>query len=341
MAIVGKQIQPQKPEALADKQILRRLNDEVHKSKIFKLLALKKLPDRIVRIKEIDKNLFKKKKKNPKDQPKVVEVQAYVDNVADSEAEESEAVKVKKKIDYYLDRSIDGVYHISKATEQAFKRHKDELEWSGQDVVNKMDPYKVRLAVGALDSIRVWPYGLFGFIKKRRVLLKRVILSNLIQNFMTACVLGNTVVLSLDYYNAPQGILDFNQMANTAFTIIFAAEMGLKIMAIGGKKYIADKMNYMDGGIVLLSTVELIFLSGGAFSALRSLRIFRVFRVLRVARLLRGLKSMIQIIQVLQRSFENFVYMLMLLSLFVFIYALIGMQVFGGKYTDPTIVGTV
>jgi hypothetical protein len=70
--------------------------------------------------------------------------------------------------------------------------------------------------------------------------------------------------------------------------------MGLRIMAIGASKYLADKMNYMDGSIVLLSLVELIFMSGnGAMSAMRSVRIFRVFRVLRVARLLRGLKSMV------------------------------------------------
>ena len=37
----------------------------------------------------------------------------------------------------------------------------------------------------------------------------------------------------------------------------------------------------------------------------------------------------------------NFIYMIMLLILFIFIYALLGMQLFGGKYTDPTIVGTV
>ena len=33
--------------------------------------------------------------------------------------------------------------------------------------------------------------------------------------------------------------------------------------------------------------------------------------------------------------------MLMLLVLFVFIYALIGMQFFGGRFTDPGVVGTV
>ena len=76
--------------------------------------------------------------------------------------------------------------------------------------------------------------------------------------------------------------------------------MLLRIMAFGGRKYLGDKMNYMDGSIVILSLVEIAFMSGSnALSALRSVRIFRVFRVLRVARLLRGLKSMVQIINVI------------------------------------------
>ena len=101
-------------------------------------------------------------------------------------------------------------------------------------------------------------------------------------------------------------------------------------------------MNYMDGTIVMLSLVEMIFMSGsGALSALRAVRIFRVFRVLRMMRLLRGLKSMLQIINVIQRSISSFIYLAMLLLLFVFIYALLGMQIFGGGFTDPEVVDTI
>ena len=87
------------------------------------------------------------------------------------------------------------------------------------------------------------------------------------------------------------------QSFNTFFTIIFAVEMFLKIAAIGIVKWLRDVMNYMDGAIVILSLVELVFMSGsGAFSAFRSIRMLRTLRVLRVARLLRGLRSMINII---------------------------------------------
>lgn len=67
--------------------------------------------------------------------------------------------------------------------------------------------------------------------------------------------------------------------------------MSLKIIGLGPIKYFKDKMNYLDCAVVLLSIVEMSFLSGSnsGLSAFRSIRIFRTFRVLRVARLLRSM----------------------------------------------------
>jgi hypothetical protein len=202
--------------------------------------------------------------------------------------------KKGRKIDYFLDRKFEGKHHIDIAKNHVFKRKKDSTEWSGQDVLSKFDPYKVNLAVGMLDPIRVWPYSIHGFLKKRRVLLRKIMNGPLVEHGMTLCVLGNTVVLSLDYYGASELIQAICATANDFFTLTFAVEMFARIIAIGPGKWLGDKMNYMDGTIVLLSLVEMIFMSGGgALSALRAVRIFRVFRVLRVARLLRGLKSML------------------------------------------------
>lgn len=331
---------PPKPEPLTDKQILKRLNEEVGRSRIFKKLNLKKLPEKIIRRQEVDKNLFKKKKKreiNKVEEESLGDDEGSVDEEADAAAQ-----RKSRKIDYFLDRHVDGKFHITLAKNAAFNRHKDRVEWSGQDIIVKLDPYKARLAVTRLEAIRVWPYAVHGFVKKRRVFLKWIMNSPIVEHGMTLCVLGNTVVLSLDYYGADANIMAFNVGANTFFTLIFACEMGMRITAIGASKWLADKMNYMDGTIVMLSLVELIFMSGkGALSALRAVRIFRVFRVLRVARLLRGLKSMVQIINVISRSISSFIYLAMLLMLFIFIYALLGMQVFGGAFTDPEVIGTV
>ena len=125
---------------------------------------------------------------------------------------------------------------------------------------------------------------------------------------------------------------------NSVFTWIFIVEMGCKLLAIGVSKYCQEKMNLLDGAVVLLSIVELVITAtgqkggGGNLQAFRTVRVFRTFRVLRVTRLLRGLESMVLIINVIMKSFSSFMYITILLFTFVFIYALLGMQVFGGKY---------
>jgi len=93
-------------------------------------------------------------------------------------------------------------------------------------------------------------------------------------------------------------------------------------------------MNLFDCGIVIVSLVEQIFLGGGgskAVSAFRAIRLFRTFRVLRVTKLLRSLAYMKIIVGVVLRSIHKFFLIFILLLLFIFIYSLLGMQIFGGN----------
>ena len=88
-------------------------------------------------------------------------------------------------------------------------------------------------------------------------------MNEFIENFMTFCVTFNTVILSLDYYGISEGEEKFLNLANLIFTIFFAAEMVLKIAGVGYKRYLRDKMNYIDGSVAILSVIEVSFLSGG------------------------------------------------------------------------------
>ena len=119
--------------------------------------------------------------------------------------------------------------------------------------------------------------------------------------------------------------------------------MGIKIIGFTPKGYVSDKMNLFDGLIVMLSVVELVMptsssnssQSGSAVSAFRTVRVFRIFRalrVLRVTRLLRALAFMKVIINVVGKTISSFMYIAILLFLFVFIYSLLGMQFYGGKF---------
>jgi len=116
-------------------------------------------------------------------------------------------------------------------------------------------------------------------------------------NFLMACVLGNTVIMAMERYGQPKSEMEICDKLNEVFTWIFIVEMFIKLNAIGPKKYVGDKMNWLDGFVVNLSIFEMLMnaFSGGAggnLSAFKTIRIFRTLRVLRVVRLLRALHSM-------------------------------------------------
>jgi hypothetical protein len=87
------------------------------------------------------------------------------------------------------------------------------------------------------------------------------------------------------------------EIFNLYFTWIFIFEMSWKILAIGINKYVADKMNCLDGFVVILSVIELIAVTivtgssgeGNNLSAFKTVRMLRVFRVFRIGRILRAL----------------------------------------------------
>ena len=92
-------------------------------------------------------------------------------------------------------------------------------------------------------------------------------------------------------------------------------------------------MNLFDAAVVIITIVEAIVVQekNNAVSALRAVRLFRIMRILRVTKLLRSLAYMRVIIGVIIRSIKRFIYVLAVLLLLIFIFALLGMQIFGGQ----------
>lgn len=153
---------------------------------------------------------------------------------------------------------------------------------------------------------------------------------------MLLLVLANTITLSLN------GLVDTSNQVfvamNTAFTISFAVDLGLKIFSYGFD-FFSDLMSVFDTFVVSISLVELSVGTGGNLSALRSVRILRAFRVLRVTRLIRSLNYMKIVMSVVSSVITEFVYIFMLLALFIFIYTLLGMQIFGGELLPQSVTG--
>lgn len=156
-----------------------------------------------------------------------------------------------------------------------------------------------------MNKLRVWPIGFYNLVKKVRCIMKMFIRLSLFENFLTFCVLLNTIGMAMDAYDIDEETDANLEFMNEIFTWIFIFEMTIKLLARGPKKYAAEPMNLLDGGVVCLSIVEMVMqaLGGGggagSLQAFRTVRVFRTFRVLRVTRVLRALKSMTVVINVI------------------------------------------
>ena len=141
-------------------------------------------------------------------------------------------------------------------------------------------------------------------MKRMRFVVRIHVKSDFYDNLFTFLVLLNTITLSLNQYPLDSEMEQFLELTNSLFTWFFIYEMFVKILGIGIGKYVGDRMNWLDGGIVLISMFELmqpILMPGGTqnLSGLKTIRMLRTFRVFRVVRLLRTLKSMQTIIGVM------------------------------------------
>lgn len=177
-----------------------------------------------------------------------------------------------------------------------------------------------------------WIPGFKGKILVSKRYLRSFITSKHVEAILLLLVFLNTLILSLD------GLLDpsydsFIMNSNDAFTILFGIEMLIKLYGFGIKGYCQQKINLFDGMLVMFSIFEFFMQGSQSFSnAIKTVKVFRAIRVLRVTRLLRNLKFMKIITEVIMSSLEQFAYIALLLLLFMIIFSLIGMQIFGGYF---------
>ena len=131
------------------------------------------------------------------------------------------------------------------------------------------------------------------------------------------------LALSLDHYDSETGdpveLLAVIDKINLGFTVVFLIEMSLKILALGVRRYFAEAMNVLDAFSVITGLME------------KSMTSLRAIRFLRLIRLAKFLRSMQQVIAVLTKAWKSIMYITGLLLLFIFIFTMAGMQLFGGK----------
>ncbi|CAF1093497.1 unnamed protein product [Rotaria sordida] len=158
----------------------------------------------------------------------------------------------------------------------------------------------------------------------------------------------NTCVLMAKYYRSPPTYNDILTYANTTFTALFTVESILKIIAFGLRNYFRDKWNAFDFITVLGSIADVLVtefrltkvnvaLTAGPQkhkNTLLNLGFLRLFRAARLIKLLRQGYTIRILLWTFMQSFKALPYVCLLIAMLFFIYAIIGMQVFGNVRHD-------
>ena len=114
------------------------------------------------------------------------------------------------------------------------------------------------------------------------------------------------------------------------FIVLFSIEMVLKMYSLGFRSYFVSMFNRFDCFVVFGSIAEIglimEFNISLGVSVLRCVRLLRVFKVTRYWASLRNL------VVSLLNSMRSIASLLLLLGLFIIIFSLLGMQLFGGKF---------
>ncbi|XP_072422597.1 voltage-dependent L-type calcium channel subunit alpha-1D-like [Chiloscyllium punctatum] len=141
----------------------------------------------------------------------------------------------------------------------------------------------------------------------------------------------NTATIASEHYNQPQWLTDTQDIANKVLLALFTCEMLLKVYSLGLNAYFLSFFNRFDcfvvcGGIAETILVEFQIMSPLGISVLRCVRLLRIFKFTR------HWSALSNLVASLLNSMKSIASLLLLLFLFIIIFSLLGMQVFGGKF---------
>ncbi|KAM4609952.1 dihydropyridine-sensitive L-type skeletal muscle calcium channel subunit alpha-1-like [Polymixia lowei] len=182
-----------------------------------------------------------------------------------------------------------------------------------------------------------------------------IVTSCYFEYLMFFLIMLNTLCLGMQHCNQSDHITKLSDTLNLIFTVLFTVEMILKLMAFKAKGYFGDPWNVFDFLIVIGSVVDVILsevdaalaASGGLYclhgcaetnpmqaiaaseNASVSITFFRLFRVMRLVKLLNRSEGIRNLLWTFIKSFQALPHVALLIVMLFFIYAVIGMQIFG------------
>uniref|UniRef100_A0A8C3V9V6 Sodium channel protein n=1 Tax=Catharus ustulatus TaxID=91951 RepID=A0A8C3V9V6_CATUS len=163
---------------------------------------------------------------------------------------------------------------------------------------------------------------------KVKSVVEFIVMDPFVDLAVTVCIVLNTLFMAMEHYPMTEQFDTVLTVGNLVFTGIFAAEMVLKIIAMHPFNYFQVGWNIFDSFIVTLSLVELFLSNVDGLSVLRSFRLLRVFK------LAKSWPTLNMLIKIIGNSVGALGNLTLVLAIIVFIFAVVGMQLFGKSYKE-------
>ncbi|XP_019744421.1 sodium channel, voltage-gated, type I-like, alpha isoform X2 [Hippocampus comes] len=163
---------------------------------------------------------------------------------------------------------------------------------------------------------------------KIKKVVKLIVMDPFTDLTITICIVLNTLFMAMEHYPMTKDFSRTLSVGNMVFTSIFTAEMVFKLIAMDPYYYFQEGWNIFDGIIVSLSLMELGLSNVVGMSVLRSFRLLRVFK------LAKSWPTLNTLIKIIGNSVGALGNLTLVLAIIVFIFAVVGMQLFGKSYKD-------
>ncbi|XP_048873749.1 voltage-dependent L-type calcium channel subunit alpha-1D-like isoform X2 [Brienomyrus brachyistius] len=141
----------------------------------------------------------------------------------------------------------------------------------------------------------------------------------------------NTLTISSEHYNQSDWLTEVQDVANKVLLAMFTCEMLVKMYSLGLQAYFVSLFNRFDCFVVCGGITETILVEMAIMSPL-GISVFRCVRLLRIFKVTRHWASLSNLVASLLNSMKSIASLLLLLFLFIIIFSLLGMQLFGGKF---------
>ncbi|EDL04069.1 sodium channel, voltage-gated, type VIII, alpha, isoform CRA_a [Mus musculus] len=163
---------------------------------------------------------------------------------------------------------------------------------------------------------------------KLKEIVNLIVMDPFVDLAITICIVLNTLFMAMEHHPMTPQFEHVLAVGNLVFTGIFTAEMFLKLIAMDPYYYFQEGWNIFDGFIVSLSLMEL------GLADVEGLSVLRSFRLLRVFKLAKSWPTLNMLIKIIGNSVGALGNLTLVLAIIVFIFAVVGMQLFGKSYKE-------